>query len=91
MKPVIAHFRMLGILVVIYIDDCLFICHSKKLLKKHVAYVMKVFDRLGLTINIEKSILVPEQIMEFLGFVLDSNKMEITLTDKRKKKIKKLR
>ena len=51
---------------------------------------MKVFDRLGLTINIEKSILVPEQIMEFLGFVLDSNKMEIKLTDKRKKKIKNL-
>ena len=90
MKPVIAHFRKLGILVIIYIDDCLFICSSKKLLKKHIAYVMKVLDRLGLTINLGKSILEPEQIMEFLGFVLDSNKMEITLTEKRKRKIRSL-
>ena len=49
---------------------------------------MQLFDKLGLTINREKSVLTPVQTIEYLGFELNSNDMTVALT---KKKIVKLR
>ena len=90
MKPVVSHLRKLGIFVVIYIDDLLFIASSKEELKKQIAYSLYLLDKLGLTINIPKSILEPTKIIEFVGFILNSNNMTIKLTDKKKRKISEL-
>ena len=43
---------------------------------------------LGFVINVDKSCLIPAQRINFLGFVLDSVSMTITLTDDKKAKVK---
>ena len=40
---------------------------------------MSLFDSVGLTINVQKSVLVPTQRVEFLGVLLDSSAMTVTL------------
>ena len=42
---------------------------------------------LGFHIHLDKSVRIPSQRLEFLGFILDSNALTVTLTIKRKQKI----
>ena len=88
LKPVIAHFRALGMIASCYIDDCIFMANSAEELIRNVGYAMWVFDCLGLTINVAKSSLVPSQEMEFLGFLLNSVNMTVMLTPSKKEKIR---
>ncbi len=48
---------------------------------------ISLLDELGQTISIPKSVLKPVQVIEYLGFILDSKSMTVTLTDNKKKKI----
>lgn len=59
------HFQAVGILAMIYIDDCLMMANSKENLKD-VRYIASTLDELGFIINLEKS------EIEFLGFVFNS-------------------
>lgn len=88
LKPALAHLRRLGIVVSCYIDDCIFIAASADELLKNVSYAMSLFDSLGLTINVHKSVLEPCQQVEFLGIVLDSSNMVATLPLRRRLRIK---
>jgi len=45
-------------------------------------------DLLGFVVNVEKSCFMPAQQITFVGFVLDSMSMTITLTDDKKAKVK---
>ena len=47
-----------------------------------------LFTHLGFVIHPEKSCLVPSQYIEFLGFVIDSRTMKVTLTDVKKEQLK---
>ena len=47
----------------------------------------KLLWDLGFHIHLDKSVRIPSQRLEFLGFILDSNAMTVTRTDKRKQKI----
>ena len=51
-----------------------------------MAYATQLFDQLGFTINLEKSVLSPSHtcITEHLGFILNSTDMTVTLTDHEK-------
>ena len=77
LKVPFSHFRALGILTTIYIDDCLVIADSKEKLIADVQYVASTLDQLGFTINLERSELRPSHTIEFLGFVLNSRAMTI--------------
>ena len=88
MKPVFAHLRSRGYVVLCYIDDCIFIAPSKEELNDIIQYALCLFDSLGLTSNLLKSSLVPNTQVEFLGFHLNSCDMTITLTDHKQTKIK---
>ena len=46
-----------------------------------------LFDSLGLTISVKKSILMPVQKIEFFGFIIDSTTMTVTLTEEKKQKL----
>ena len=41
---------------------------------------VKWFRDLGLTLNMAKSVFIPTQCITFLGFVLNSNEMTVSLT-----------
>ena len=45
-------------------------------------------QQLGFTIHSRKSILIPTQVIDFLGFIINSVHMTITITDRKKEKIK---
>ena len=87
LKPALSHLRARGIQVVCYIDDCIFIADNKADLQRGVYYAVELFDSLGLTVHPTKSQLTPVQSIEFLGFLLDSNSMLISLTDLKREKI----
>ena len=44
-------------------------------------------DSLGFTVPPEKSVLIPQQILPYLGFILDSVQMKVTLTEEKMVKI----
>lgn len=88
LKPVFSHLRKLGIAVSCYIDDCIFLATSESELIDNVRYALQLFDELGLTVQVKKSVLVPTQVVEFLGIVLDSVSMSATLPPRRKERIK---
>ena len=90
LKPIMSHFRSLGITTMIYIDDCLVIAPTAEELRVHVVYVCQVFDSLGLTVHESKSQLSPVQVIDYLGFRLDSVNMSITLSSHKMDKIRDL-
>ena len=57
-----------------------------------MSYAVQLFDRLGFTINLSKSVLPPTKtkIIQHLGFVFNSIDMTVQLTDEKKHCIVKL-
>ena len=51
---------------------------------------IELLQKLGFTVHLEKSQLKPGTILIFLGFVIDSEKMTVTLTPEKKEKLVKL-
>ena len=51
---------------------------------------MRLYDKLGIAINLKKSQIVPTQRIRILGFVIDSVKMIVMLTKEKKQKLKTL-
>ena len=69
--------RTQGIRMVQYLDDWCLVGRSKQALQAQTKTVLDHLIRLGFLINWRKSVLVPSQTQEFLGFLFDSQKMEI--------------
>ena len=86
-KAVASHLRQQGVKIVIYIDDTLLISLSEEKLRQDRDLTLKVLQNCGFTINWLKSSLHPSTEIEFLGFMLDSVKMRITLTEDKRGKI----
>lgn len=51
---------------------------------------MSLFNKTGFTIHPEKSVLEPVQKIAFLGFLIDSIKMSVTLTPEKASELAKL-
>ena len=72
---------------VVYIDDTYLQGDTPRLCHNNVWDTEKLLWDLGFHIHPDKSVRIPSQRLEFLGFILDSNAMTVTLTDKHKQKI----
>ena len=70
---IVATLRKLGLSVILYLDDMLVTAPMKKEVRKHLATALELLIALGFVINMKKSVARLDQVMEFLGFVLDSN------------------
>jgi hypothetical protein len=66
--------------VVAYIDDCLLQGDSCDSCIKNVNQTVKILDNLGLTIHPTKSVFQPSKQIVYLGFILYSEKMTVSLT-----------
>lgn len=73
----------------IYLDDILILTQSQSIEKEHIAQVAELLSRLGFTINTKKSVLDPTQSMEFLGFVVRSTLMTLSLPQEKVAKTRK--
>ena len=88
MKPPIATLRLDGHIIAIYIDDLINVVFTFDECVENVITSIKRLNSLGFIIHPCKSIFLPNQEITFLGFNINSQKMEITLTDAKKETLK---
>ena len=87
LKPPFSILKSHGYLSVVFFDDCYLQGHTFCTCEDNVNATVALLQFLGFIIHPEKSILVPTQEIEFLGFVLNSVEMKIKLTDCKSGKI----
>ena len=80
LKPPLAQLRKSLVLVAAYIDDLITADLSLSQCMDNVMKLVSLLRELGFYINVEKSIFFPSQILEYLGFIIDSLNMTIKLT-----------
>ena len=91
LKPVFGHLRaQCGISCTCYIDDSLYLRETVQECMTNILTVVQLFISLGFHIHPEKSVIVPSQSIEYLGFVLSSVTMTVKLTDAKISKYVKL-
>ena len=84
MKPVYSSLRSKGLVSSGYLDE------TKDSCLNNVQETYSLLNNLGFSPNDEKSVTVPTQIIEHLGFVLNSIDMTVTLTDDKMLKLHKI-
>lgn len=87
MKPVYSKLRELGHTNIGYIDDSLLCGDTTEECKLNVSETVKLMSKLGFVIHQEKSIFEPTKRIVFLGNIIDSEKMIVSLTEDKKQKI----
>lgn len=83
MKPVFAALRGKGYSITSFIDDTLICNKSKTGCITCVTDTIALLQRLGFCINVEKSVLMPTQSIEYLGNIIDTKSMTISLPERR--------
>ena len=88
LRPVYARLRSIGHTCMGHIDDSLLVGQSYNSCHRNMADTVSLFTNLGFTIHPVKSVLQPQQKIDFLGFVLDSITMTVTLTAAKAMKVR---
>ena len=88
LKPVYARLRSVGHACMGRIDDSLLVGQSFNSCHRNIADTVCLFTNLGFTIHPVKSVLQPQHKIDFLGFVLDSITMTVTLIDAKAMKVR---
>ena len=87
LKPVLSTLRKKGHTNSGYIDDILLQSDSFTECIKNVTETVSLLDDLGLTPHPEKSVTVPTQVIEFVGFIFSSQEMTVRLPPRKIKNI----
>ena len=72
LKPIAAQLRELGVRLIVYIYDILILAETPQLLRDHTMGLIYLLENLGFIIGYKKCILEPTQLIDFLGFTVDS-------------------
>ena len=88
LKPPMAALRKRKRIVSAYIDDLITIAKTFSLCFDNVTDLVETIDSLGFVVHPDKSEFIPSQVIEYLGFVIDSRSMTVSLTSSKKKKVK---
>ena len=72
-----------GILCKVELDDCLIYVDSFESCLNSVNFVVDLFKYFGIKINFAKSLLIPSQTIDFLGYSLDAQKCRFRLTQEK--------
>ena len=87
LKPPLGILQQIGNGLVVYLDDILILQQSREKLECLAPLICSLFEALGLVINTKKSILIPQQVTEFLGFQIDSVTLQIQMLQEKLRKI----
>jgi hypothetical protein len=79
LKPIVTFLRSRGFRLVIYLDDILLLNSCKKEAKREFLVATELLEKCGFFINVEKSIETPHQVIEFLGLIVDSRNLSLSL------------
>lgn len=80
LKPVFSTLRDKGFTSVVYLDDTYLQGNTYEECFDNITATKELLLRVGFVINYEKSVLIPTQELVFLGFILNSVSMTISLT-----------
>ena len=81
MRVAMTVLRRQGVKIIIYLDDLLIIGSSADAVIEDLQKVRCLLENLGFILNIEKSDLKPKQVMEFLGLLVDSLRLSLSLPE----------
>lgn len=84
LKPVYASLRKLGHKSVGYIDDSLLCGESENECTENIKATISQFSKLGFVIHKNKSILIPTKEIIFLGNIINSETMTVSLPQEKK-------
>ena len=84
LQPPFAYLRRQGHMSVVYMDDTSLQGDCFNSCPRNVYATVTLLQDLGFNVNDKKSVFIPTQKLEFLGFILDSLLMTLTLTARRK-------
>lgn len=87
MKPIFGKLRSEGFLSVYYLDDSLLIGKSLLECIENVSATKSLITNAGFIINVAKSQFVPMKEINFLGFVLNSSSMTVSLPAEKRLRI----
>ena len=87
-KASFGHLRSLGHNSVVYVDDSYLQGETYQVCLDNISDTIKLLRELGFVIHTEKSVLIPSQTIVFLGFIISSKNMKLSLTDEKKNKTK---
>ena len=90
LKPPLSYLRLQKVTVAGFIDDLITLGRSFTECERNIKLIVTLLDSLGFVVHPNKSIFVPARSIEYLGFVIDSQLMTISLTQKKKASIKQL-
>ena len=82
-KVPMSKLRLAGCIIEGYIDDFFTQGGTSKACSSNIEKIITLFDKLGFVVHPDKSQLDPTQRITFLGFIIDSQTMEVFLTPKR--------
>ena len=88
MKPIFASLRQAGYIITSFIDDTLICSHSYSGCLQAIQATISLLQRLGFFINVEKSVLTPTQCIEYLGNIINTKTMTVSLPERRLLKIR---
>jgi len=88
MKPVVAFLRERGIKLIIYLDDLIIFCNNWEMLTHQLTLVQELFHSFRLTITYKKSQLIPTQELTFLGLMISTTSMTVSLPKEKLAKLK---
>ena len=80
----------MGIQLIIYLDDILILHQVKEELVQITPLICQMLEALGLVVNQKKSVLIPQQKMEFLGFLVDATTLHLIFPVEKLRKIQQL-
>ena len=69
--------------LIMYLDDMLVMARCREELERHLSQITSLLELLGFVVNREKSKLVPTQVIQYLGFMVDSKEMKIRLSEEK--------
>uniref|UniRef100_A0A1X7VWX4 Reverse transcriptase domain-containing protein n=1 Tax=Amphimedon queenslandica TaxID=400682 RepID=A0A1X7VWX4_AMPQE len=76
----------LEIRLVVYTNDILLMAETKEKARDQASSLIYMLQCLGFTVNMEKMVLDPSQCLEFLGFMIDTTKMQLSLPAQKQKR-----
>ena len=87
LKPVLSHLRAQGFTSSIYLDDLFLQRDTFQECTNNVQKTVALLTDLGFCVHQEKSNFIPKQVLDHLGFRLDSVNMTISLNPERQQKL----
>ena len=79
MRPLVRHWRGRGLKAIVYLDDGIVAINGERRAQEESILVRRELENAGFIINLEKSVWVPSQSMEWLGFNIDLCKGEFSV------------